>query len=198
MHTIFRFWLRNDKKTINKPLKALLFISGLFMFAFGMFSPIYALFVERIGGDITTASNAWAVFLMTAGVLTFLTGKFENKLKETELAIAWSQVVIGLAYVMYCFTEEAAMLYLTQMVMGIGAAIFWPAFHSIYGKHTDGDQAAWQWSFYDALAYIVPAASAVIGGVLVKTYGFDMIFVIMAGLSFINAVFIWLLPRKVL
>ncbi len=186
-HHVFRYQLQYKSK-LNGPIKALLVVSGLFTFAFGMFSPIYALFVETIGEDITVAANAWAVFSLTAGLLTFITGRWENKIKETEFGIVWSQFVIGFAYV----------LYLAQAILGAGMALFWPAFHATYGKHTTKDEAAWQWSLYDGLAYLLPAVAAVAGGELAKAYGFGTIFIIMAILSFICGLFVLILPRKVL
>jgi len=190
------FWQK--RPLISKSLKSLLLISGFFTFAGSMFSPIYAIFVKEIGGDITTASSAYAVFWMTAGLLTLFAGKLEDKLKETELAIMVSQFVFGLAYILYYFTDTVSMLYLVQVVLGIGGAIFWPAFHSIYSSHIDGQKSNWQWGFYDSLSYIIPAIAALVGGYLVKLYGFDLIFLIMASLSFLNGIFILLLPRKIL
>jgi MFS family permease len=193
-----RHLLRRDKSVINRALAMLLLISGLFFFGFGMFSPIYALFVEQIGGDITTAANAWALFLLTTGVLTFFTGRWENKIKETELGIVCSQFMVGAAYLVYYFAEGVGMLYLAQILLGIGMALFWPAFHSLYGRHIDGKNAPKQWSFYDGLAYLIPAGAAALGGWLVKLYGFDTIFIIMAVLSFACGLFVLILPRKLL
>ena len=183
---------------INPALKALLLISGLFMFAFAMFSPIYAIFVERVGGGIETAANSWAIFGLVAGVLTFITGKFENEMKDTELAIAWSQFVIGLGYVLLYFTQGVGMLYLVMIILGIGDALYWPAFHSTYSIHADGHKSTFQWGIYDGLAYFIPAIGSALGGWLVTQYGFGLIFIVMAALSFACGIYILFLPRKVL
>lgn len=183
---------------MNKALRSLIFISALFMFAFAMFSPIYAIFVEKIGGGIEVAANSWALFGLVAGVLTFLFGKFENKMKETELAIAWSQFVAGLAYVFLCFVDNSTMLYLAMIILGIAEALYWPAFHSVYAKHTDGKKSTVQWGVYDGLAYFIPALGSALGGYLVALYGFNFIFILMAGLSFLCGIFIIILPRKIL
>ncbi len=195
-----RHVLRLDKgsSVINRSLLAMLVVSALYMFAFGMFSPLYAIFVEEMGGDITVASNAWAVFMVTAGIMTFLTGKWENNSKQTVIGLAWSQFLVAGAYILYYLAAKVAVLYAAQVLLGVGAAFFWPAFHSLYGKHVDKYNQAKQWSFYDALAYLLPAAAAVAGGWLVKNYGFDMVFIIMAGLSVICGVYILVLPRRLL
>jgi len=190
------FW--DKKPMVSKPLRALLLISSAFIFANAMFMPIYALFVEKIGGSITTASTAYAIFWLVAGVLTFIAGKIENKMKETELAIMLSQFIVCIGYILYYFTDTIFMLYIVMVILGIANAIFWPAFHCVYTKHVDGQKSAWQWSFYDGLTYIVPAIGAFIGGWLVKLYGFNVIFIIMAVIAFLNGIFIGILPRKVL
>jgi len=193
---------RHKAARLNTALKLMLVVSGLFVFAFGMFTPLYAIFVKDIGGDITTASSAWAVFSLVAGLTTFITGSWENKIKETEIGIVWSQFIIGLAYTFYYFTDFFSngilMLYLAQAILGLGMAFFWPAFHAVYAKHVEPTKSAWQWSLYDGLAYLTPAIAAVLGGWLVKHYGFDVVFLIMAVLSYICGLFIWILPRKLL
>lgn len=189
------FW---SGRVINKPIGILLFISGAFMFAFAMFSPLYAIFVQKVGGGVTDAANAWSVFLLTAGVFTLITGKIENKMKEKELAIAWSQFIICLAYCLFYFTNSLLMLYLSMFVIGLANAFFWPAFHSIFDQHAEGVHVTVRWSLYDSLAYLVPAIGTFLGGMVVKFYGFGLLFLIMAGVSFLCGLLIVLLPRKVL
>lgn len=196
-HNAQRYQLQYQSK-LNGSLRILLIVSGLFTFAFGMFSPIYAIFVESIGEDVATAANTWAVFSLTAGLLTFAVGKWENKIKETELGIVCSQFILGLAYILYYLTDGILMLYLAQACLGAGMAFFWPAFHSTYGKHTNKKEAAWQWSLYDGLAYLLPAIAAIAGGWTVEHYGFGPMFIAMALISFGCGLFILVLPRKAL
>ncbi len=190
--------LNKNHSIINHSLWAMLVVSALYMFAFGMFSPLYAIFVEKVGGDISAASNAWAVFMLTAGIMTFLTGRWENNAKQTVVGLAWSQFLVAGAYLMYYFTDRIAMLYSAQILLGLGASFFWPAFHSLYGKHVDKHNQAKQWSFYDALAYLLPAMAAVIGGWLVNNYGFNTVFMIMAIMSAMCGIYILFLPKKLL
>ncbi len=197
MHTL-RHLFRIKHAVINKALMAMLMVSIFYMFAFGMFSPLYAIFVEKVGGDISVASNAWAIFMLTAGIMTFLTGRWENNTKQTVIGLAWSQFLVAGAYLMYCFTDKVAMLYGAQILLGLGASFFWPAFHSLYGKHVDKHNQAKQWSIYDALAYLLPALAAVIGGWVVKNYGFNVMFMIMAIISVVCGVYILFLPKKLL
>ncbi|HRY63378.1 MAG TPA: MFS transporter [Patescibacteria group bacterium] len=196
-HSARRYQLQYDGK-LNGPLRILLVVSGFFTFAFGMLTPIYALFVEGIGEDITVVADSWAVFSLVAGLLTFVVGKWENKIKETELGIVFSQFILGFAYILFFLTDGILMLYAAMACLGAGMALYWPAFHSTYGKHTTRREAAWQWSLYDGLSYLLPALAAVVGGAVVEAYGFGSMFIVMAVLSFVCGLFVLVLPRKAL
>jgi MFS family permease len=198
MYNMFKHLFAYEKRTLNKALRLLIIISGIYMFAFGMFMPLYALFVERMGGDIMLASNAWAVFYIVAGIMTFIIGNWESKMKETELGIAWSQLVAALAYLAFYLSDGPVTLYIAQIFLGIAAAFFWPAFHSVYGKHVNKLKSTEQWGWYDGLAFLLPALAAVAGGWLIQNYGFGMVFIIMIILSLMNAFLILILPRKIL
>jgi MFS family permease len=188
--------LEKDTGALNRSLRAMLVVSALYMFAFGMFSPLYAIFVEKVGGNVAVASNAWAVFMLVAGLMTFITGRWENDSRQTVIGLAWSQFIVGAAYLIYYLADGVAWLYVAQVLLGLGASFFWPAFHSLYGKHVDKRNQAKQWSIYDALAYLLPAGAAVLGGWLVDNYGFGLMFLVMAAMSLLCGIYILFLPKK--
>ena len=77
----------------NRPLKILLSTNALIFIASAMFGPIYALFVEGIGGDILDASLAGAIFALSAGTVTLLSGKYVDKVKEEVGVIATPEIL---------------------------------------------------------------------------------------------------------
>ena len=60
---------------MHKQLKLFLVADGFYALAFGMLAPIYAVFVERIGGDILEAGTAWAIFMIVSGIGLLFLGK---------------------------------------------------------------------------------------------------------------------------
>lgn len=48
---------------MKKQIKILLFTDGLVLVAAAMLAPIYAIFVEKIGGDLLDASLAGAIYI---------------------------------------------------------------------------------------------------------------------------------------
>jgi len=51
----------------NKSLKILILINAVFLLGASMFPPIFALFVEEIGGNAFTAGSIWATFAIGTG-----------------------------------------------------------------------------------------------------------------------------------
>ena len=62
---------------MNK-LKRILLVSDAFYILSGaLMAPIYALYVEKIGGDLLDASATFAIFMITAGIVVFMLGLWE-------------------------------------------------------------------------------------------------------------------------
>ena len=79
----------------NKALRILLWTNALILMAGAMFGPIYAIFVEKIGGDLMDASIAWSIFALAAGITTFISGHFSDKMKESELLVVAGYAIMG-------------------------------------------------------------------------------------------------------
>ena len=56
------------KNFFNKQIKTLLLTDGIIILACAMLGPIYALFVQEIGGDLLDAAYAFAVYAFVAGI----------------------------------------------------------------------------------------------------------------------------------
>ena len=71
-------------------------------------------------------------------------------------------------------------------------------FDAIYSKHLDKHKAGREWGAWESMNYFTTAFGAIMGGLLVTGFGFNIMFVAMAILCFFSAAYIYLLPRKVL
>ena len=67
---------------MRRILKILILSSFFINLAAGLFGPIYAIFVEEIGGDLLTAGTAYAIFAIASGSLIFMLGKWEDKVNS--------------------------------------------------------------------------------------------------------------------
>ena len=186
------------KPFFNRALRILLWTNALILMAGAMLGPIYALFVEKIGGDLMNASIAWGAFAIAAGVTTFISGHYSDKVRENELLVVAGYVIMGIGFLLYTTVNSIAMLYAVEVVLGIGEAIYSPPLDSVYSKHLDSRRSGKQWGTWESMYYFVSTGGALIGGYVVTKLGFNTLFIVMAVLCFSSALYIYRLPRKVL
>ena len=127
-----------------------------------------------------------------------VSGYYADKIKENELIVVLGYGIIGLSFLSYLLVNSVWSLLAVQVLFGLGKAIQMPAYDAIYSKHLDRRRSGRQWGFWEAIDNFATALGAVLGGILVVKFGFNVMFVVMAGLSFFSALFILCLPRKVL
>jgi sugar phosphate permease len=182
----------------NRAIKILLGVNAAVLFAGAMLSPIYAIYVEKVGGDLLDASIAVGIFAFITGVVSLISGYYTDKVKQNELIIALGFMILGIGYFFYLLVDSVWSLFYVQVVIGIGQAISSPSYDAVYSKHLDGNKSGRQWAAWESMAYITTAAGAIIGGIIATKFGFNSVFVIMSSLSLLSALYIYVLPRRVL
>src|SRR3989344_7244676 len=91
--TIFHFLIPGKIKThladffSNRAIRILVVTNGLVLIAGAMLAPIYAAYVDIIGGDLMDASFAGGAFALTAGTTVLLAGKFSDRGRAQELVV---------------------------------------------------------------------------------------------------------------
>ncbi len=176
-------------------LKILISASFAFNTAAGAFAPLYAIFVEKIGGGILEASNIWAAQAITTGILLFLLGRIEDKIdKRKTLVLGYSLYFIG--FVSYIFVQSVAQLFLVQIFFGIAFAINIPAFDAFYSRSLDRGKESSEWAVWESGARIIIALSAVAGGYIASTFGFRPLFIFMSIFSGISVLVVAHLLRR--
>ncbi|MDD3647176.1 MAG: MFS transporter [Candidatus Dojkabacteria bacterium] len=193
MHKLFKF-----NRRYNKRVRILLITNSLVMIASAMFGPIYALFVEDIGGDLLDASIVFAAFSLASAIITYSIGDFTDKTKEKELIIVAGYFIIGFGFLSMLLAKSILVLLITQIIIGAGWAIFSPAFDVVFTEHLNNKKAGKDWGAWETLYYFTSAFGALTGGLLVTYLGFHFMFIVMALLCFLSAGYIYFLPRKVL
>jgi MFS family permease len=182
---------------MQRELKILLWSNALFALAAGMFGPIYAVFVEQIGGDLLTAGGAYAAYSIVAGILIFFISRWEDHVRHQEKLVVAGFALSCLGFLGYLLIQTSIDLFIVQIILGLGQAINIPAYDGLYSKHLDKGKFASEWGLWESSNYIVVAVAALIGGYLANIFGFRFIFLIMFVISLIGlAVAVMLLPRK--
>ncbi len=187
-----------NKTRLNRGLRVLLASNAVLTFSIGLFAPFYAVFVQKIGGNIVFAGLSWGLFSVVTGVLVLAFSDWGLRVQRQERLVALGYATRSIVFLSYAFMNNIPQLLMTQVLWGIGTAVGAPAFDSLYSKHTDSDGSLWQWGQYEGLSSIAVGISALIGGLVIAWLGYRMLFILMAAICLALGVYIWRLPKDVL
>lgn len=181
---------------MHKILKILLVASGFFLFAGGLFGPLYAVFVKDIGGDLVTAGSAYSIFALVTGVVIYLISKWEDRIKNQGNLVMIGFFFSSIGFLGYTFVKTPLHLFFVQMILGLGEAVRIPAYDGLYSKFLEKGKFASQWGVWESMYWIVTGLAALIGGYVAWIFGFQVIFALMFIFSLFGLFTSWALVRE--
>ena len=168
---------------LNKNLRLLIFVNTIIVFAIGMFAPFYAVFVQKIGGGAALAGISWALFSVVSGILILLLSKWELRVKRQFILLAVGYIFRSAVFLSYAFMTSISQLLITQVLWAVASAVGTPAFDALYTSSTSKETAIVEWADWEGVSAIATGIAALVGGLLIQTIGFKILFIIMAIIS---------------
>ncbi|MDB5182978.1 MAG: major facilitator superfamily 1 [Candidatus Saccharibacteria bacterium] len=184
----------------NHALRALLISNSLILISLGMLVPVYALFVQKVGGGALSAGLTAGALGLTSAVSALLSGRFIDKISPTKtrtiLSVGW--LGIGFTLLLYLLVHSITALFIVQIILGFIKTVSSPAFDTLYARHLDKTSAGQEYGIWEASFFLTAGIGAVLGGIIVNEFGFNGVFIAMSVLAFIAAAFIMSTPKNVL
>ncbi len=167
------------KPYINSFYTLLMSAYGMSIFSEWVLLPIYAIFVQKIWGDILDASWAMAVFLISQGIFTIIIQRLKRTQKNyIVMMIVWRFIwLVGIA--LYLAVSSTFTLFLTQILVAMGNAIADPIFDKELSENTDEHNRLFEWGLREGMQDIVNGIAAIIWWVIVVTLWFKWLIVFM-------------------
>jgi len=181
---------------MHKAIKILILASISFNFSLGLFGPIYAIFVEKIGGNMLSASGSMAIYMIVYGVLKILFGRLEDVEWNRRKMITLGYLFNAIGFTGYMFVRAPVQLFFIQMILGVGEAIKNPAWEAVFSKSLDKGMESSEWAYWGGSTSIVYGMASIIGGNIAMFLGFRTLFSMMAIATFIATILSTLLFRK--
>jgi len=182
----------------NRGIRFLLLTNGLVLLGGAMIGPVYALFVEEIGGTLLYASLTGAVFALSAGLTSLLAGRVADNTKKPHRIVAIGYSLMATGFFSYSLVSSIWALLAVQLVIGVGEALYAPPFDSMYSRCSTKTKAGREWGTWESLSYFSAGIGAVIGGLVIEWFGFDVVFYSMTVMTLAGAAAMFTAPRKVL
>lgn len=164
---------------LTKTSKILLWGANLWFFGEGMLGPLYAVFSEKVGGDILDITWAWATYLIITGIFIIIVGRLTNgKPYKAKVMIA-GYALNAIFTFCYLFVSNPLELFLVQCGLGIAEAIGTPTWDALYAKNLNEGHDSLAWGLAGGQSQIVTGIAFFAGGLIVNFLSFEALFVTM-------------------
>ena len=185
---------------MNKVIIYLIISDILILGAFGLMSPIFAIFLSSgiTGGSIVAAGTAATIFFLVKSVVQLpLSMYLDKKRSKMGFLIAGTFLVVLVPFA-YAFSPSIGFIFGAQVLYALGAAMAYPAWFSMFTMHLDRKHRGLEWSLWSTGVGLGVALTAYLGAIVAKNLGFKTLFFLVGGLSFIGMLVLLLLSKKFL
>ena len=173
---------------LHNTTKILLLGANIWYFGEGMLGPLFAIFTEKVGGDILDITWAWSTYLVCTGVFYIIIGKLVNR-KAYKVQILVLGYSLNAVFTFgYLFVSNPLQLFLVQVGLGIAEAIGSPIWDSLYAKSITEEHDTYAWGLSTGQSQIVTGVAFAIGGALTEIFSFNVLFIVMGIIQIIAAI----------
>lgn len=187
---------------INVIIKILILSDFLLFAASQLMAPIFAIFItdKIIGAGLTEIGIASALFLISKSIFEMPVGIMIDKTKSEKddlYSAILGTILTGIVFILYIYVNQIWQLYTLQILLGIAGAIAYPGWCSIFTKHVDKGKEAFEWSLYDVMLGVGMAGAAALGGLAAELFGFNILFIVIAILTFLAGIMLFFIKDKI-
>ncbi len=173
---------------MTKPLRLLLIASSLWYLSEGLLGPLFAIFSERIGGDLLDITSAWAVYLIASGIAYVIVGRLLNRSRWKFRMIAVGYALNTIFTFSYLLVHNTTALFLVQIGLGIAEAIATPAWDAFYASRLADTEDTFAWGLASGHTQFISGVAIAIGGLIAKYLSFNALFVLMGCISLVATI----------
>jgi MFS family permease len=174
--------------SFNKISKILLLGANIWYFGEGMLGPLFAIFTEKVGGDILDITWAWSTYLVCTGIFYIVIGKLVNRKAYKTQILVLGYSLNALFTFGYLFVSNPLQLFFVQVGLGIAEALGSPIWDSLYAKSISDEHDTYAWGLSTGQSQIVTGLAFALGGALTEIFSFKVLFVVMGIIQIIAAV----------
>lgn len=153
-------------------------IRNLAMGMVSIFSPVYLYLY--FDGSIPLTLLFFGVMFGLYGVFAVIGGKMTAKIGSTKAMLISSFFYIAYYIALFFIYESPLLPVVALLVAAIGMALFWPAFHTDFARFSSQDARGRESSRVNIATLFPTVLSPAIGGLILVTFGFPALFVIVA------------------
>lgn len=187
---------------VNKVVKILILSDLALLVGLGFLAPILAIFItENIeGSDVSTAGFAAAIYWIANALVIIPFGRYLDKHhgeKDDLLFVIIGNFLAAISVIGFLISKFPWHIYLLQVIYGIGMGMNIPGYTAIFTRHIDQGREAYSWSVRAALIGAGTGVAGALGGLFVKLWGFNTLFIIIFFFIIISTILPILITKEV-
>lgn len=159
--------------------RILLWSSNIWIFADGLLGPLFAVFAQKVGGDVLEITWAWAIYLIATGIASMVVGKISDVYIKKETLLTAGYALTALFTFGYLFVSTPVHLFVVQAGLGLALALCNAPWFALYDEYSDDDQNGYIWGLTDGLGKIIGGTAIIVGGFIVSVFSFNALFITM-------------------
>lgn len=169
--------------------RILLWGANIWYLGEGMLGPLFAVFTERVGGDILEISWAWATYLIVTGLLVIFVGKYiDGRFDPAKIMVA-GYALNAVATFGYLLVSSPWHLFIVQAALGVANALATPTWDTLYARHGGRRHGTLIWGLAVGDASSITGIALLIGGFLVVEFSFSTLFITMGCIQTLAAIY---------
>lgn len=185
---------------MNRIIKLLIFADIFVLTGFGLIEPIFSIFIKDnlIGGSLVTAGIASTIFIVTKSITQLPFAHYVDRKQNREFFLILGGIVIAIVPFFYAYSIHIYSIYLAQALYGLGAALAYPTWLSLFSTNLDRKRESFEWAVYSTSVGLGTALAAFAGAGLASMIGFKKVFFIVGIFSIASVIILFFLgkPRK--
>ncbi len=178
--------------SVRREVLLLAMAAFLSYMAEALYSPIYAIYVEQLGGGAREAGIAWGAYMLTLGTSVFVLSRVIDRIKRHVWILYTGFFVAGILSFSYLLIQNVTQLIILQILMGLTWAATNPVWDVYYSLFMDRRYAASQWGLFEGGSRMAVGLGSMLGGLIVSVFGFKAVFILAGMLNVIASVALFL------
>ena len=183
---------------MNKKLLLLILSDILILSSFGLLGPIFAIFITDTieGGSIVAAGLATTIFLVVKSTVQLPLSKYfiDKEKHKTRSLLLGTFLIITVPFI-YFFARHVNVIFIAQAVYGLGAALAYPAWFSLFTTYIDGKHKGFEYTLWSTGVGIGSALAAFSGAKIADILGFQILFFVVGIIALLGFLLLIILDR---
>lgn len=174
---------------MRREVRLLLSAENSWLLGEGLLGPLFAVFTQRIGGELLDIAWTWATYLLFTGLFIIIVGKVSDHAGK-EWLLVWGFGLNAVFTFEYLLVRTPSDLLLVQIGLALAAALATPTWDALYSRYQGEHESGYLWGMHSGQANIVTGVAVLLGGSIVSGLSFTALFVIMGTLQVIATLFV--------